>query len=96
MRRIDWRASARRQELLVKNLEENNKAPLVFKWEFTTHLGDFEQRISQLCLWVDEAERRGHQYALSVGDSLVEMDNGIAHWKKCMRVLSLLQPADVS
>lgn len=91
LRRIDWRASARRQELMVKNLEERNKKALVFKWEHTSSLREFEIRISQLAVWVDEAEKAGHFYSLDLEGRIVELNRGHTHWKTCMETLALLK-----
>lgn len=96
MMRIDWRASARRQELLVKNFEEMEKPSLQFSWEQTSHIADFELRLSQLCLWIDEAEKRGHQYSLQLGSKKTAMERGPTHWKACLEILALAQAGEVS
>ncbi|WP_374031610.1 DUF58 domain-containing protein [Bdellovibrio bacteriovorus] len=94
--RIDWRASARRQDLLVKNYEEPEKPALHFRWEQTESLSDLEMRISQLCLWVDEAERQGFQYSLSVGPQEIKQNKGPHHREACLTVLALLYPEALS
>lgn len=94
--RIDWRASARRQELLVKNFEEMEKPSLRFSWEQTSHLTDFESRISQLCLWIDEAEKRGHAYSLDLNNIKTPLERGPSHWKTCLESLAILNSGDVS
>lgn len=96
MMRIDWRASARRQELLVKNFEEMEKPSLRFSWGQTSHLSDFEARVSQLCLWIDEAEKRGHAYSLELNNKKTPLERGPAHWKMCLETLALLSAGDVS
>lgn len=96
MMRIDWRASARRQELLVKNFEEMEKPSLQFSWEQTSHLADFELRLSQLCLWIDEAEKQGHQYSLQLGTEKTARERGPSHWKTCLEILALARPGEVS
>jgi uncharacterized protein (DUF58 family) len=88
--RIDWKASARRQEILVKNFEEPEKPTLHFSWDQTKHLGTHEDRISQLALWIDEAERTGHTYSLSVGHQEIPPTRGLLHWRDCQGTLALL------
>jgi Uncharacterized conserved protein (some members contain a von Willebrand factor type A (vWA) domain) len=94
VRRIDWKASARRQETLVKNYEEPEKPALEFTWDQTEGL-DFESRISQLALWVDEAETRGFSYGLSVGKFKEAHRSGKPHWTRCLEILANLEPKDL-
>lgn len=94
--RIDWRASARRQELLVKNFEEPQQSALHFTWEQTEHLSDFEARISQLALWVDRAEKSHQVYSLQLGSEFMEAGRGPLHWQRCLEALALLQEEDVA
>lgn len=89
--RIDWRASARRDELLVKNYEEPEKPKLAFTWESTESLVETETRLSQLSLWIDEAERLGHQYSLKVPGVEIEFSSGGAHRDRCLTALALYQ-----
>ncbi|KHD87308.1 MAG: hypothetical protein OM95_15235 [Bdellovibrio sp. ArHS] len=90
MRRIDWKASARRQELLVKSFEEAEKPSLHFSWNQTAHLKNYEERISQLCLWVDQAYRLGHAFSLTLRAQEVPRGEGLSHRKKCLEMLALL------
>lgn len=89
--RIDWRASARRDELLVKNYEEPEKPKLKFTWESTGALVETETRLSQLALWVDEAERQGHQYSLKIPGVETEFASGSAHHDRCLTALALYE-----
>ncbi|MEN0058833.1 MAG: DUF58 domain-containing protein, partial [Bdellovibrio sp.] len=86
--RIDWRASVRRQELLVKNFESGEKSRLHFYWAQTKHIQDPEERLSQLCLWVDEASRQGITYSLKIGTHLVSLGEGLAHRRECLEILA--------
>lgn len=89
--RIDWRASARRQELLVKNYEEPEKPALHFSWDQTAYLEDGESRISQLCLWIDLAAKQGYSYSLTLGSKELEKNSGASHRYECLKALALLQ-----
>ena len=89
--RIDWRASARRQSLHVKNYEEAEKPVLSFNWEQTQHLEDFEKRISQLTLWVDQAYIRGHDFSLKIGKTVLPQMKDYQHRCVCLEALATLQ-----
>lgn len=95
-RRIDWRASVRRQELLVKTQENHNKSALIFSWDQTADLQDPEARLSQLALWIDQAEKRGHPYALLLEDLKFPSNQGQDHYTKCMTTLALMDTEALS
>lgn len=95
VRRIDWRASARRQDLLVKNFEEGEKPSLQFHWDQTASLKNFEDRLSQLCLWIDEAEKQGHEYSLEFGSFKTAFSKGPAQHKKCLEILARAKEGEV-
>jgi len=86
--RIDWRLSARRQELFVKRFENQPNQRLNLSWEQTSNLKDFECKISQLALWVDEAEKNGFLYSLEIGQGKIEMGRGLVQWLSCMEALA--------
>lgn len=94
VRRIDWRASARRQDLLVKNFEEGEKPSLQFHWDHTAPLINFEDRISQLSLWIDEAEKHGHEYSLEFGTFKTALSKGSAQHKRCLEILARAKEGD--
>lgn len=89
--KIDWRASAKRQNLLVKNFEEPEGLKLSFRWEQTSHIQGIEDRISQLALWVHEAEKLHADYAVHLGAFTVEFNQGFQHWKKIMDYLATVE-----
>ena len=95
-RRIDWRASQRAQQLLLRRYEEETAMQLDFCWEQTRLIGDFEDRISQLALWIDQAERQGAQYSLQIGNWNSGRSLGGNHWNRCFEYLALLDEAKLS
>lgn len=90
-RRIDWRASQRAQKLLIRRFEEEATVQMNFHWQQVSHLKDFEEKVSQLALWVDLAERQGSEYNLILGNWKSGQSRGPAHWATCMEKLALLQ-----
>lgn len=94
-RRIDWRASQRAQKLLIRRFEEESSLQLQFHWQQTSHLPNIEERISQLALWVDKAEKQKTDYSLQVGPWNSGRGHGYGHWQKCMQHLALLSVKDL-
>jgi uncharacterized protein (DUF58 family) len=52
---------------------------------------DAEARLSQLALWVIEAERARHPYGLRLPGSEIPPALGESHFHECMRALSLFR-----
>lgn len=89
-RAIAWKPSARRDTLLVREYEQPLGADVVLDWRELAGLGD-EARIARLARWVDEAERDGRRYRLSLpAQPPLGPDRGAAHRHACLRALALL------
>ncbi len=94
--RVDWKVSQRVQSLQIREYEASESSlTIALRWEHTKHLSDFEERISQLALWVDTAESQGCRYSLFFGKTKIEEGSGILHWSKCMTALSLVNSSDL-
>jgi uncharacterized protein (DUF58 family) len=87
-RHIDWRAVARGQPLVTKQFtaEEEGVVHLDFS---ALRFADVEERLSQLTLWVIEAERARRPYGLRLPGVEIPPAVGQAHFHQCMRALSL-------
>lgn len=91
-RAIAWKPSARRDTLLVREYEQPRGADVVLDWRQLHGLG-YEERIARLARWVDEAERDGRRYRLSLpGQPDLGPDRGAQHRHACQRALALLPP----
>lgn len=89
-RTIAWKASARRDTLLVREYEQPLGADVVLAWEATGPMPR-EARISRMARWVDEAERDGRRYRLELpGQAAIGPDSGPHHRHACLRALALL------
>jgi uncharacterized protein (DUF58 family) len=93
-RHIDWKAVARGQPLMTKQFtaETNGAVYLDF---FALHFADVEERLSQLTLWVIEAERARQPYGLRLPGTEISPALGQSHFHYCLRALSLFQPIRV-
>ncbi|MFT4178076.1 MAG: DUF58 domain-containing protein [Thermomonas sp.] len=89
-RTVAWKASARRDHLLVREYEQQRSGELLLDWQHTSGL-PYEQRIRRLARWVDDAERQGRRYALQLpATPPIPMGLGAQHRHLCLRALALL------
>jgi uncharacterized protein (DUF58 family) len=93
-RAIAWKASARRDALLVREYEQPLGADVVLDWRATAG-AEHELRISRLARWVDEAERDGRRYRLLLpGQPPLGPAQGAQHRHACLRALALMPRID--
>lgn len=85
-RRIDWRASERTGQLLVKEWSGSDGGALWLAWEQCA--GGVEARLSQLARWVLEADAGGAPYGLRLPGAELPPATGIAHRHACLRLLA--------
>lgn len=89
-RAIAWKASARRDSLVVREHQQLRGEVLELAWRELRSL-NHEQKISRLAAWVDAAERAQRPYRLHIphqaplGPAL-----GHAHRHDCLRALALM------
>ena len=89
-RSVAWKASARRDSLLVREYEQHRSEQLTLDWLLTAGI-PYEQRIRRLARWIDDAEREGRRYALSLpGQPPIPMGLGEVHRHRCLRALALM------
>jgi uncharacterized protein (DUF58 family) len=89
-RHIDWKAVARGQPLMTKQFSTETKGA-VFLDFFEVRIGDVEDKLSQLTLWVIEAERARQPYGLRLPGIEISPAMGQTHFHSCLRALSLFQ-----
>jgi uncharacterized protein (DUF58 family) len=89
MRALDWKAYARERGLLTKRFSGRGTKKILIDWQHTNHMKDVEQRLSQLCLWVIEAEKQSAQYALALPNFVdLHFDSGETHKHQCLHALA--------
>ncbi|MDR2030689.1 MAG: DUF58 domain-containing protein [Azoarcus sp.] len=94
-RRINWRIYGRRDEPAVNDFDGGHGGQSLWL-DIAACEGEVETRLSQLCQWVREAERRGLEYGLRLGDGNdrgraggARPGRGRAHLDDCLRRLAL-------
>ncbi len=88
IRHIHWKAYAKGQGLYTKQYSGETLAELWLTYEATQghHL---EQRLSQLCRWLIEADNAGLEYGFELPSLRLEPSSGTAHFQKCLHALAL-------
>lgn len=89
VRLIAWKASARHDDLYVKELERHQGRELILDWNQLTGL-ESEQRISRLARWVCDAEATQLRYELRLPDNRLGPAHGPTHRHACLQALALL------
>jgi uncharacterized protein (DUF58 family) len=89
-RHIDWRAVARGQPLMTKEFAADAEGVVYFDFS-ALHFTNVEERLSQLALWVIEAERARRPYVLRLPGTEIPSAVGQPHFHQCLRALSLFQ-----
>jgi uncharacterized protein (DUF58 family) len=87
-RHIDWRAVARGQSLMTKQFTAETEGVVYLDFS-ALGSADVEEKLSQLALWVIEAERARRPYALRLPGTQILPAVGQAHFHQCLRALSL-------
>jgi uncharacterized protein (DUF58 family) len=89
-RHIDWKAVARGQPLMTKQFAAETKGAVCLDF-FELQFADVEERLSQLTLWVIEAERARQPYGLRLPNIEISPALGQMHFHNCLRALSLFR-----
>ena len=89
-RHIDWKAVARGQPLITKEFAAETKGAVRLDF-FELRFTDVEEKLSQLTLWVTEAERARRPYGLRLPGLEIAPAVGQMHFQRCLRALSLFR-----
>lgn len=88
MRHIAWKASARHDQLLVREFERLHGHDLILDYAALRGL-DNEARIARLARWVCMAEAAQRAYTLVLRDARIGPGLGADHRHACLRALAL-------
>ncbi|MEP6937724.1 MAG: DUF58 domain-containing protein [Chthoniobacterales bacterium] len=86
-RHIDWKAVARGQPMMTKQFAAETDQ--VLQLDFATiPFPAAEQRLSQLALWIVEAEQGRHLYGLRLPNLKISPSSGEVHYHRCLQALA--------
>lgn len=88
--RMSWKHSARRDSLILKEFNEQEKEQEIFSLKDCPQK-NIEDQLSQLSLWVTLAEENQFRYGLSLPNSKILAQNGKSHLKKCLYSLAVFE-----
>lgn len=88
IRHIHWKAFAKGLGLFSKQYGGDSSTEIWLDYDKAPGYGT-EERLSQLCRWVIDAERAGIQYGFSLPGLKLPPDNGARHSRKCLEALAL-------
>jgi uncharacterized protein (DUF58 family) len=89
-RHVAWKAYAREQGLHVKVYAGTAVTSHMFDWQRLEGL-EVEERLAQLCRWIEDAHTAGHAYGLRLPDTDVPPNIGPAHRERCLTALALFE-----
>jgi uncharacterized protein (DUF58 family) len=88
IRHIHWKAFAKGLGLFSKQYTGETLAELWLSYEAAPG-HDTEQRLSQLCRWLVDADQAGLHYGFILPGLRIEASSGTLHFKKCLEALAL-------
>ena len=91
-RHIDWKAVARGQAQMTKQFTAQASGSLYLDFA-AVRSAHTEDRLSQLALWVIEAERARRPYGLRLPSTEIPPSLGDLHYHRCLRTLALFNEA---
>jgi uncharacterized protein (DUF58 family) len=88
IKHIHWKAFAKGLGLFSKQYGGEGAADLWLDYDYAPG-NTIEERLSQLCRWVIDAEKTGIHYGFSLPGLKLSPDNSPAHTRKCLEALAL-------
>jgi uncharacterized protein (DUF58 family) len=89
-RHIDWKAVARGQPMMTKQFTTETDGALYIDLA-AARFDNLEERLSQLALWLIEAERARRPYGLRLSGVEIAPSLGDSHFHRCLRALALFK-----
>ena len=96
MRDIHWPSLAKTNKLISVIHESQNSSSVNLSWFSLANSMTVENRLSQLCYWVVDAEKQGLRYQLEMPSQTIEYNSGLNHYHECLTVLALWQEEKIS
>ncbi|MDB6119608.1 MAG: hypothetical protein JWO08_3389, partial [Verrucomicrobiaceae bacterium] len=89
LRQVDWKAVARGRPMMVKLWTGESKGDVWLDW--ATCPAPAEARAAQFAAWMEQAETLGLNYGLRLPALVIQPAHGLAHKRRCLDELALLQ-----
>ncbi len=86
---IAWKALARDDVMRTKQFSQPKGSQLTLDWLAVADLSGIENKLSQLCQWVLQAEAAGRSYSLNLPNLQIASGLGDAHRQQCLKALAL-------
>ena len=93
VKRIYWKALAKEQGLHTKEYNGDQTSIVWLDWSRTPG-GSIEDRLSQMCRWVLDAEQSGSSYGIRLPSKKLNPASGEVHRARCLKTLALFGRAD--
>lgn len=88
IKHIHWKAFAKGLGVYSKQYSGESSAEIWLDYQYTPGIS-VEDRLSQLCRWLIDAEKLGLSYGFSVPGLKLPPGNGLLHYRKCLEALAL-------
>ncbi|NND81632.1 MAG: DUF58 domain-containing protein [Gammaproteobacteria bacterium] len=89
LRDIHWPSLAKTHKLVSIQYQDEAGSALSISWFDIVNHVDTEERLSQLCHWVQQAEQSGVLYQLEMPGHSTDYGSGTNHYHRCLKVLAL-------
>lgn len=87
MNTVDWKVSARNQQIIVRQFESPVRRNVMFSFEQVCHLG-LEDAVSRLATWVVRAHGEGVDYGLDLEGEIIPIHHSPEHRHACLTALA--------
>ena len=88
LRDIHWKKSTQ-DEVFVHDFSGYDSRIWMFDLKQTAGIEDYEEKISQLCMWIMILREKNQIYGLVLPDTRIEPGTGLQHDHKCFTALAL-------
>ena len=89
LRDIHWPSLAKTNKLVSIQYENHSNSSVNLSWFSLPSTLGVEDKLSQLCYWVIEADKAGQLYQLEMPSHTIEFNKGMNHYHECLRTLAL-------
>lgn len=89
---IAWKALARDDVMRTKQFSQPKGRQLTLDWQAVADISGTENKLSQLCQWVLQADAAGRSYSLQLPNQQIASGLGDAHRQQCLTALALYVP----